>query len=90
MSTLVLTLEAIKLVMVLAFLIAQMGFSVIKTTQVLYREVFGRPADTLQLAIPAVLYIIQDNLIIYALSCLDAATYQVFSSILHLIPIIIN
>lgn len=47
------------------------------TGQVLYREVIRRPADTFQLAVPAFLYIVQDNLIIYALAVLDAATYQV-------------
>jgi solute carrier family 35 (UDP-sugar transporter), member A1/2/3 len=27
--------------------------------------------------VPSFLYVVQDNLIIYALSCVDAATYQV-------------
>lgn len=76
-SSLVLTMESLKCVITLCFLTAQLGCSVSKTAQVIHREVIRRPADTFQLAVPAFLYIVQDNLIIYALAVLDAATYQV-------------
>lgn len=80
-SALVLTMECIKLIMNLFMLIVfQMQFSVIKTFSLLNQEVIGRPYDTVHLAIPSLLYILQDNLIIFALSCLDAGTYQVFYS----------
>ena len=40
-------------------------------------NVLDRPMDTLKVGIPALLYVIQNNLLFLALSCLDAATYQV-------------
>ena len=73
--------------MILCFLTAQLGCSVSNTVQVIHREVLRRPADTFQMAIPAFLYIIQDNLIIYALTILDAATYQVIIVILKIIQL---
>ena len=77
-STLVLTMECLKMTINLIFLFVQTtGCCIKEMTILLNREVFGRPADTIQLALPSLLYIIQDNLIIFALSCLDAATYQV-------------
>lgn len=41
------------------------------------KEVVGKPRDTATLAIPASLYVLQNNLLILALTNLDAATYQV-------------
>lgn len=70
-------MEVIKIIIVLLSLIVQMNWSIRQTVEKLYSEVFCRLSDTCQLAVPSALYIIQDNLIIYALSCLDAATYQV-------------
>lgn len=47
----------------------------------LYREldadIFKKPYDTLKVGVPALLYVIQNNLLFLALSALDAATYQV-------------
>lgn len=71
-------MEVLKYVITVCFLIAQLGCSVSNTAQVLYREIIHRPVDTLQMALPALLYIAQDNLLIYSLEVLDAATYQVF------------
>lgn len=77
-STLVLTMELIKVSLVLSlFMLVEMRGSVCKGVHLLYKEVVCRPSDTLLLAIPSGIYIVQDNLIIYALLCLDAATYQV-------------
>lgn len=70
-------MECIKLCITMIFLVAQMKCSPFGTARLLYNQVFERPTDTLQLAIPALLYILQDNLIIFALSYLDAVTYQV-------------
>lgn len=46
----------------------------------LYREldadIFQKPYDTLKVGVPALLYVIQNNLLFLALSALDAATYQ--------------
>ncbi|XP_032788212.1 UDP-N-acetylglucosamine transporter isoform X2 [Daphnia magna] len=77
-STLVLTMEVIKLLLILTILMTvQLKFSIRKTVQLLYNEIVCRPLDTIPLALPSLLYVVQDNLIIYSLSCLDAATYQV-------------
>lgn len=45
----------------------------------LYEDVFLNVWETLKLAIPAFLYVVQNNLLFIALSNLDAATYQVRS-----------
>lgn len=77
-SSLVFAMEAIKLSFVLFLLVTvQMRCSVNKTIELVYTEVICRPYDTLRLSVPSILYVIQDNLIIFALSCLDAGTYQV-------------
>ena len=90
-------MELIKLCINLFFLFAfQMHFSIDTTLKVLEKEVIGSAKDTLLLAIPSVLYIVQDYLIIFALSCLDAATYQVghhfllFFKLNHLLIIVYN
>jgi len=76
-SALVLTMETMKLLISFLILIIQLSGSVINTIQLLYREVVCRPSDTAMLAVPGLFYIIQDNLVIYALSSLDAPTYTV-------------
>lgn len=77
-STFVLTMETIKLAALLVLLaIFQLKCSVSKSIKLMYSEIICRPLDTLPLAVPSFLYVLQDNLIIFALSCLDAATYQV-------------
>lgn len=76
-TTLVLTAEGMKLFLTFIFLTLRVTCSFGQTFRLLHEEVFGRPKDTGQLAVPAFLYIIQDNLVIFSLSCLDAATFQV-------------
>lgn len=49
------------------------------TMKRLYEDVFLNVWETLKLAIPAFLYVVQNNLLFIALSNLDAATYQVRS-----------
>lgn len=44
------------------------------------REIFATPqtrSDSLKVAVPAIMYVIQNNLLFFALKKLDAATYQV-------------
>lgn len=77
-SVLVLTMETMKLLISFLILIIQLSGSVQNTVKLLYREVVCRPSDTALLAVPGLFYIIQDNLVIYALSSLDAPTYTVF------------
>jgi len=76
-SVLVLSMETMKLFISFLILIIQLSGSVQGTVNLLYREVVCRPADTALLAVPGLFYIIQDNLVIYALSSLDAPTYTV-------------
>lgn len=77
-STLVLSVELLKFIANIVLLFAQMGCSFKVTGKLIYDQILIRPVDTSQLAIPGLLYIIQDNLTIFALTCLDAATFQVF------------
>lgn len=77
-SSLLLTMQSISFIMTLILLTLLLDCcSVSNTAQALYKDVVCRPASTFQLAIPALLYIVQDNLIIFALSVLDVAAYQV-------------
>jgi UDP-sugar transporter A1/2/3 len=81
-STLVLTMEMIKVTLIAALIvITDSNFSIREVGKLLYREILCRPLDTLPLAVPSFLYVAQDNLIIYALSCVDATTYQVCAAI---------
>ena len=45
-------------------------------------DVFGRRSDLLALALPSFIYIVQNNLLYFALSHLDAATYMVCYQVL--------
>ena len=77
-TALILTMESFKLIVNLSMLIIiQMKGSVGQALKLIYDQVITRPYDTFLLAIPSSLYVLQDNLIIFALSCLDAGTYQV-------------
>jgi UDP-sugar transporter A1/2/3 len=81
-STLVLTMEMIKVSLITALIVVTEGnFSVKEAVKLLHKEIVCRPLEALPLAVPSFLYVVQDNLIIYALSCVDATTYQVIISI---------
>jgi UDP-sugar transporter A1/2/3 len=45
--------------------------------EVLRKKVFNDPSDLVRLMVPAGLYTVQNNLAYFAMSHLDAATYQV-------------
>jgi UDP-sugar transporter A1/2/3 len=77
-STWVLTMEMIKVSLITALIVVtQTNFSLRETAVLLDKEILCRPLDALPLAVPSFLYVVQDNLIVYALSCVDATTYQV-------------
>lgn len=79
-SCLVMTTESLKLFFVMSALIVyHTRGSVRKTIDLLRNQVWCRPRDTLLLALPSFLYVLQDNLVIHAISHLDAATFQVKS-----------
>lgn len=76
-TTLILISELVKFSLCILLLFYQKSFSVVLTWKTLMSEVFLKPWETAKLAIPSSLYTIQNNLILLALSFLDAATYQV-------------
>ncbi|XP_068241890.1 UDP-N-acetylglucosamine transporter-like isoform X3 [Palaemon carinicauda] len=79
-TTAVLLSEILKLTLSLGFLHIETGKMAKVTFDRLYRDVVLNVWETLKLAIPAFLYVVQNNLLFIALSNLDAATYQVESS----------
>ena len=76
-TTLVLLAEIIKFLFCLMLLFVQKSGSIRQTFNVLSNEVFFKPNETFKLAIPSSLYSLQNNLVLLALSWLDAATFQV-------------
>jgi len=76
-TTVVFMTECLKYVLCLLILVTSNSGSFFKSV-ILYRdEIILRPRETFMLAVPACLYTMQNNLLILALSNLDAATYQV-------------
>eukprot|EP01095_Lingulamoeba_sp_RSL-Kostka_P017635 TRINITY_DN929_c0_g1_i1.p1 TRINITY_DN929_c0_g1~~TRINITY_DN929_c0_g1_i1.p1 ORF type:complete len:353 (-),score=52.04 TRINITY_DN929_c0_g1_i1:145-1203(-) len=73
-GTAILLAETLKLFFSYLLLIRENGA---KTSSILYTEIWQRKSETIKLAIPAMLYVFQNNLLFVALSKLDAATYQV-------------
>lgn len=76
-STAVVCAEFLKILTCLAVLLWKNGFSVPALALQLHNEVWRQPFETCKMLVPAGLYTVQNNLLFYALSCLDAATYQV-------------
>uniref|UniRef100_A0A0N5BG64 UDP-N-acetylglucosamine transporter n=1 Tax=Strongyloides papillosus TaxID=174720 RepID=A0A0N5BG64_STREA len=76
-STAVLVSEIVKFFtcIVVIFLQNKCNFSLFK--EAIDKDIIKKPFDTLKVGVPAVLYVIQNNLLFLALSKLDAATYQV-------------
>jgi UDP-sugar transporter A1/2/3 len=76
-STVVLFTEVVKFLLCLLLLLWQRQGSLGLAATAFRSEVVDRPQETLRLAVPALLYTLQNNLLILALTNLDAATYQV-------------
>lgn len=76
-STAVVTAEFFKILTCVAVLIWQNDLSLRRVASQLYKEVWCQPKETCKMLIPAGLYTLQNNLLFFALSLLDAATYQV-------------
>jgi UDP-sugar transporter A1/2/3 len=71
-STAVASMEVVKLVSCLCMVFLEgNGF------QVLYQEIIEQPSELLNIAVPSIVYTIQNNVLYFALSHLDAATFQV-------------
>ena len=76
-STVVLFTECLKFLLCLLLLLWQCHGSLALAVAAFRSEVLCRPQETVLLAVPASLYTLQNNLLILALTNLDAATYQV-------------
>merc|ERR1719410_1681672 len=48
-----------------------------RLSQHLRNEIFERPWDMLYVSVPALLYLVQNNLLFYSMECLEAVVYQV-------------
>ncbi|EPB80428.1 putative UDP-galactose translocator [Ancylostoma ceylanicum] len=75
-STAVVMAEIVKMVTCILVLFYNHGWRFSSFQSELYSEVIQKRSETLKVAVPAVLYVIQNNLLFLALSKLDAATYQ--------------
>jgi len=75
-TTVVFLTECLKYSLCLVLLVLSQG-SLSSSFTTFRQEVLARPRETLTLAIPACLYTMQNNLLILALTNLDAATFQV-------------
>uniref|UniRef100_A0A915Q4G5 UDP-N-acetylglucosamine transporter n=1 Tax=Setaria digitata TaxID=48799 RepID=A0A915Q4G5_9BILA len=76
-STAVVTAEVIKLCTCIIVIAHQRSWHYVAFIDEIYTECFMKSRDALKMAIPASLYVVQNNLLFLALSKLDAATYQV-------------
>ncbi|VDP01678.1 unnamed protein product [Soboliphyme baturini] len=79
-STAIVAAEVVKICscfLVIFFLQTITRFSSSLPYSSLYAEIFAEYRDSIKVAVPAVLYLVQNNLLFLALSMLDAATYQV-------------
>ncbi|KAL3981800.1 Nucleotide-sugar transporter family protein [Acanthocheilonema viteae] len=68
--------EVVKLIVCILFLTIQEK-SFIRCLKVMYEDIIKQPIDTLKVCVPAVIYVIQNNLLYIAVSNLPAATYMV-------------
>ncbi len=76
-STAVVSMELLKFAISLAGVFSGNDFNVTQTSNNLYDDIIAQPYEMLKLSVPALIYSIQNNLLYYALSHLDAATYSV-------------
>ena len=76
-STAVVVSEVLKILACFVFLLKEADMDLKKLSKNLKEELTLRWIDSFKLAVPAILYTIQNNLLFLALSSLDAATYQV-------------
>lgn len=76
-STAVVSAEVVKFFTCVFVLIHQHNWSFPGFYTEVYNDVLVKMRDTLKVGVPALLYVIQNNLLFLALSKLDAATYQV-------------
>ena len=76
-STAVLCTEILKLFMSYVALLKDSCYSISTVNNIIHSQVRDNWRDGIKLAVPALMYVVQNNLLFLALSKLDAATYQV-------------
>jgi hypothetical protein len=76
-STAVFLMEVTKLAICTVVVFVQSGYTVKGLLRAYYENICNAPLEVLKLCVPSFLYTIQNNLLYFALSNLDAATYQV-------------
>ena len=82
-STAVVICEGVKMTTCVVIIFYQLGFSLIKLSRFLWESIVLQPADTLKLAVPSFIYMVQNNLLFIAVSNLSAATFQVSETHQH-------
>lgn len=76
-STAVIICETLKMCTCLFIILVQLSGNVFELGRFLWQNIAMQPMDTLKLAVPAFIYMIQNNLLYIAVSNLSAATFQV-------------
>jgi UDP-sugar transporter A1/2/3 len=76
-STVVFIGEIFKLVTSSLLLLREHKWNVPEWAGVIHRQVTEKPMDNLKISIPALLYLMQNNLVFVAISHMNSATYQV-------------
>lgn len=79
-TTAVVMSESVKLLTCLLIIFYEGGFSIVHWWTHLRENIFQQPLDCLKISVPAVVYMLQNNLLYVAASNLDAATYQVIAA----------
>ena len=69
--------ELLKLLACLGIIFVQEGHSAKRFGQHINDNIIQQPLDCVKIAIPSLVYMLQNNLLYIAVSNLDAATYQV-------------
>lgn len=69
--------EALKLITCMFLLLVENAYDVTRVMRALKEEIMDKPKETLKLAVPAILYMVQNNLQFIAAGNLDAATFQI-------------
>ena len=80
-TTTVFLIEVIKLGLCLVFLFITCGTSPTKFMKSIEIEIFGKLTETLKCSIPALIYVVQNNLAYVALQYLDPGTFTITAQI---------
>ncbi|OWF38458.1 UDP-galactose translocator-like [Mizuhopecten yessoensis] len=76
-TTAVIVSEALKCLTALGIVFWEEKFSVKNWMKHLYNNIFSQPMDCINVSVPSLIYVLQNNLLYVAVSNLDAATFQV-------------